>query len=148
MKVRTLGDLAVAINRIGNGYLALTEKSWTSTDTKIAGTRFRRQGKGRRGTKIIVKDPNGVEVMKYDTSETTPVQVAIETAIKFFGAALDLDPGELFAVGEYVRVIDFGPLYGTIVKVKMRDKTRAKSYEVKLRNGHVKTTEPWRIRRG
>jgi hypothetical protein len=72
MKVRTYG------------YLALTEKSWTSTDTKIAGTRFRRQGKGRRGTKIIVKDPRGVEVMKYDTSETTPVQVAIETAIKFF----------------------------------------------------------------
>lgn len=147
MKVTNLKHLAAAINAMGNGYTAVAEKSWCSTDTKIAGTRLRRAGKGRTGLKLTVKDPKGEVVLSCDTSHTTPLYSALEDAIRLFGDKIDLDPGELYAVGEYVRIIDFGSLYGTIVAVVMKNKTTAKRYKVKLRNDHITEVAPWRIRR-
>ena len=146
MKIRTLKDLAAAINAMGNGHTAIVNKSWTSTDTKIAGTRLRRPGRGRKGLKLEVKGPTGEVVLRADTSYGTSLYDAASDAVRLFGKKLDLDPGELFAVGDYVRILDFGPLYGDVVAVKMQNKTRAKHYQVKLRNDHITTVEPWRVR--
>lgn len=40
-----------------------------STDTKIAGTRFRRVGKGRRGLRIIVRE-RGAIILDHSNAET------------------------------------------------------------------------------
>lgn len=146
MKVTNLKQLAAAINAVGDGHVAVVEKSWCSTDTKIVGTRLRRAGKGRTGLKLTVKDPKGQQVLHCDTSHTTPLYSALEDAVRLFGERIDLDPGELYEVGESVRVMDFGTLYGTIVAVEMKNKTQAKRYKVKLRNDYVTTVAPWRIR--
>lgn len=146
MKITTLKHLAQAINALDNGYTAVTEKSWTSTDRHPRGVRFRIAGKGRNGTKLTVKDPGGAEVFRCDTSETTPIYIAITKAIEIFGSKLDLDPGELFEVGQNVRLVSYTPLYGTVVAVIMKNKTQAKRYKVKLRNGHVTDVQPWEVR--
>jgi len=53
--MRTLHDVAKAINDDPSlGITATVQKSWASTDGKVAGTRFRRQGKGRTGLKLVV----------------------------------------------------------------------------------------------
>lgn len=69
-RIRNLRDLANAINALDCDYTATVE-SWTSsTDTKIAGTRLRRAGKGRRGLRIYVKDASGKTVIDHRNSET------------------------------------------------------------------------------
>lgn len=146
MKVRTFKDLAAAINAMGNGFTATAEKSWTSTDTQIVGTRLRRPGKGRRGTKIIVKDSAGKVVISYDTSETTPVYMAVMEARRLFGKKLDLDPGEIFEVGTPVRVVSNWNLAAHVVAIVMKGK-KVKHYDIKFRNGHPGKAEPWELQR-
>lgn len=137
MRVRTLKQLAKLINDLDNGYTATVSSSWSSTDTKIAGTRMRRQGVGRKGSRLWVRDPKGEIVIDHDTSETyRTVEEAIEKAIELFGDhKLNVDPDEVLAVGTEVVVSDFVTSYGTIEKAVMRgrSKTRVKRYRIKLR---------------
>jgi hypothetical protein len=146
MKVRTLKDRAAAINAMGNGYTATAEKSWSSTDTHIVGTRLRRPGKGRNGTKISVKDPAGKVVISYDTSETTPVYMAVMEAKRLFGNKLDLDPGEIFEVGTAVRVVSNFNLAAHVVAIVMKG-AKVKHYDIKFRNGHPSKAQPWELQR-
>lgn len=66
----TLKHVAAEINADPTlGLKAKVEKSWTSTDTKVAGTRFRRQGRGRKGLKLtVVLVRTGKPVCEVDTS--------------------------------------------------------------------------------
>lgn len=149
MRINTLKALATAINAMGTGYKAVTAPSWTSTDCKPEGLRYIvKKGKGRKGTKLTVTDPGGEVVLTCDTSHTTPVESAVSRAVALFGDKLDTDPGELFAVGDCVRVLGrFMRLYGTVVSVKMKPDGKAKGYEVKFRNGHVGKCAPRELRR-
>jgi hypothetical protein len=147
MKVRTFKDLATAINAMGNGFTATTEKSWTSTDTKIVGTRLRHPGKGRKGTKLILKNPAGEVVDTWDTSETTPVYVAIMEAKRLFGTKLDLDPAEVFEVGSQVRIVSNFNLAATVISVFLTKAGKARLYDIKYRNGVVRAAKPWEVMR-
>lgn len=51
---RKLTTIAKYINEHVKGLSAYVEKSFTSTDRPIAGTRLRHRGKGRRGYRLIV----------------------------------------------------------------------------------------------
>jgi len=70
--VRTLRHVAAAINADPSlGLSAAVEKSWASTDSRIAGTRFRRPGKGRNGLKLTVRlVRTGEVVCQVDTSQS------------------------------------------------------------------------------
>lgn len=69
-KIR-LAKLARLINALGNGFQATIEKSFTSTDRKPLGCRYiTKKGKGRTGTRIIIRDPQGVVVLDHDSAET------------------------------------------------------------------------------
>jgi hypothetical protein len=48
---------------------AEVERSFTSTDRQIPGTRLRHVGKGRSGNRLIVRDL-GAEVLRHDSSGT------------------------------------------------------------------------------
>jgi hypothetical protein len=63
-----LPKLAKVINEKVPGYSAVIEKAFTSTDSKIAGTRMRRDGKGRSGNKLIVSNSDGVVLFEHDAS--------------------------------------------------------------------------------
>lgn len=52
------------------GHRTAISKSYTNTDTNIAGTRLRRLGRGRRGNKIEVFGDNGEVIFRHDSSET------------------------------------------------------------------------------
>lgn len=54
-----LKKLAQFINEWLPGLEAKIEKGWTSTDQKIAGTRFRIPGLGRTGNKLVVERRRG-----------------------------------------------------------------------------------------
>lgn len=63
-----LGTIAKWLN--ANTTLTATiEKSYSSTDSKISGTRFIRKGKGRRGNKLTVM-LDGKLVFSHDSSQT------------------------------------------------------------------------------
>ena len=85
--IRTLKDLARAINGLDNGYQATVQSSWSNTDRrKPRGQRYRTHiGKGRKGLRIKVRSPDGVVVLDHDTSETyRTVREAVELAQKLF----------------------------------------------------------------
>jgi hypothetical protein len=149
MRVKTFKDLAAAINAMDNGFTATTEKSWTSTDTHPKGVRWRIAGKGRKGTKIIVKDLAGKIVIQYDTSETTPVYMAVMEAKRLFGNKLDLDPGEIFEVGTPVRVVSNFNLAAHVVAIVMKGakSKKIKHYDIQYRNGHPGKKQPWELQR-
>jgi hypothetical protein len=130
MRIRTLRDLARAINDLDNGYEATVEKSWSNTDTKLAGTRLRTEGKGRDGLRIKVRDPKGEVILDHDTSETyRTVREAVREAVNLFG--INADP-DLIPIGATVRVYGLYRLtYGTVKSVKM-ESGRAQKYGVRL----------------
>lgn len=144
MKVRTLKDLATAINAMGTGYTATVQSSWTSTDRDIPGTRLRHPGKGRKGTKLTVTSPTGEVVIRCDTSETTPVYMAVVEAKRLFGAKLDLDPGEVYQPGTQVRVVSSYNLAANITEIVGKP-DKVTGYNITLRNGHTSQVEPWEI---
>jgi len=150
MRVRTLNQLAVLINGLDNGYVATIHQSSSSTDTKVAGTRMRRQGRGRRGLKLQVFDPERREVFSHDTSECyRTVEEAITKAVDLFGDKLNVDPDEVLKVGDEVSVSDIGwNSTGIIDKVVMRgrSKTRVKRYEVRLRHDRVLSFDSRRVK--
>jgi hypothetical protein len=57
----TLKTLAEDIRREWPDLYVKVEQDHVSTDWKIPGTRLRHPGKGRRGLRIIVQDPNHAE---------------------------------------------------------------------------------------
>jgi len=69
---RNLHQIAKAINETPKlGLIATSAKSSSSTDSKVAGTRFRRQGKGRKGVRLVVKlVKTGEVVCDHDSSQT------------------------------------------------------------------------------
>jgi len=69
---RSLKAIAEEINSSpALGLKAVVTQSWSSTDQPLAGTRFRRPGKGRKGLRIRVQLlRNGEAVCDVDTSET------------------------------------------------------------------------------
>lgn len=86
--IRTLRDLARRINALNNGYTATVERSWSSTDRKPRGLRYRTHiGKGRTGLRLRVVGPNQTLVLDHDTSQTyRTVREAVEIAGRLFGA--------------------------------------------------------------
>lgn len=91
---RRLTTIAKYINEHVKGLSARTEKSWSSTDRKYAGSRLRFSGKGRSGTRLIVyvtsMHPNGLHyvpkgraapdgvVLDFDNSETYRTNSEVE----------------------------------------------------------------------
>lgn len=66
---QTIKSLAREIKETWPWVDVKVESSWSSTDRKIAGTRLRHPGKGRRGSRITVSE-RGVIVFDHDNSET------------------------------------------------------------------------------
>jgi hypothetical protein len=132
MQHRTLAELARSINALDNGYVATCAKSHSSTDSQIPGTRLRRQGKGRNGNRLIVKDPKGAVVLDHDTSETyRNVMEAEDQAVRLFGKALDVGPTEILKVDDEVRVTgQFMRVEGRILEVVMKSKKVVRHYVV------------------
>ena len=64
-----LPNLVKLINAKVLGYSATMEKSFTSTDRKYAGQRYRFPGKGRNGNKVTIRNADGVPVMEHDSSK-------------------------------------------------------------------------------
>lgn len=146
MKVRSLKDLAAAINAIGSGYRAVVTPSWQSTDHKIRGTRLVSKGKGRKGVKLTVYDPTGEVRFWSDSAARDPLYGAIMKALQLFGSKLDLSRDEVFAPGTHVYVMDFAPLRGVVTKHVRKRPDQVECYRVELTNGFVTLVEPWRLR--
>jgi hypothetical protein len=71
MPRRTLKTIASWINENLPELHATVEKSWSNTDRQIPGTRLRHPGKGRHGTRPIVRMRDTNEsVFNHDSSET------------------------------------------------------------------------------
>ena len=136
MRVRTLKQLAKLINDLDDGYIATVEQRTSSTDTKVAGTRMRREGRGRKGLKLRVFDPKKQQVFSHDTSQCyRTVEEAIVKAMEVFGDKLNVDPDEILEVGDEVRTSeDSWNSFGTVQKVIMRgrSKIRVRRYEILL----------------
>ena len=66
---RRLKTLAKEINKI-EGYTAEIVEGYCNTDRHISGTRYRFQGKGRYGNKLIVKDKKGNIIFTHNAAET------------------------------------------------------------------------------
>lgn len=58
----SLTQLAEFINDEFPMFDAKVQASWSSTDRQLAGTRFRKPGKGRRGNRIIVRATEAVKI--------------------------------------------------------------------------------------
>jgi len=64
-----LRTIAKWINQTMPGYSATVIRGYCNTDRKMAGTRLRRPGKGREGTRIIVIKA-GITVLDHNAAET------------------------------------------------------------------------------
>lgn len=69
------------VDHEGRAVVASAEKSWSSTDQKIRGTRLRRPGKGRKGVRLLLRlrdaknEPDfwrkdTTVIFRHDTAET------------------------------------------------------------------------------
>lgn len=66
-RLKTLGRI---IEETFPGYTAKIEQGYCSTDSKIPGTRLRREGKGRYGNRLIVRNVEGEVVLDHNGAET------------------------------------------------------------------------------
>ena len=66
----TIKSLAKEIQARWPDLVVRTWRSHTDTDRKIRGTRLRRPGKGRYGTRILVQTEDGWTLLDHDNSET------------------------------------------------------------------------------
>lgn len=66
-RARRLKAIAAWINANMPGYAASVERGYCNTDRKVG--RFRRPGKGRYGSKIVVRR-GGEVVLKHNSAET------------------------------------------------------------------------------
>jgi len=137
MHIRTLHDLGKAIEAMDAGYQVSVRKSKSSTDRHPRGCRYRIEGRGRKGLKIEV-ERRGKLVWEYDTSRTYHDLVrGINGAVEVFGPKFNPDP-DLIKKGTPVRVRGTGmSREGIVVSRKMRTKTRAESYGVRIIPGNV-----------
>ncbi len=65
-----LPTIAALINGLENGYRAEIVEGYCSTDRDIPGTRLIHRGKGRKGNRLIVRDPQGKVVWDHNSAET------------------------------------------------------------------------------
>jgi hypothetical protein len=79
---RRLKTLAKEINKL-SGYTAEIVEGYCNTDSKIPGTRFRRQGKGRYGNRLIVKNAEGEVVLDHNAAETYRHNGEVEEWIEY-----------------------------------------------------------------
>jgi len=77
---RRLSQLAEVING-DKRFTARIEKGYCNTDTQVAGTRFRRPGKGRRGNQLIVM-MGSVKVLDHNSAETYRSNYEVEAWVK------------------------------------------------------------------
>jgi hypothetical protein len=66
--VPRLHTIARLINDRCRGFHAEVVEGYCSTDTKIAGTRLRRPGKGRRGNRLVVYDRKGRIILDHNSA--------------------------------------------------------------------------------
>lgn len=66
-----LRTLAPIFNQKVRGYTATVRETWASTDRKIAGTRLRHPGKGRKGWAITILNAQKEVFFNYDTSRSS-----------------------------------------------------------------------------
>lgn len=155
---RTLKAIAKEINdNPALGLRAEVSQSWSSTDTHIAGTRFRRQGAGRKGLKIVVcLLRNGQPVCDVDTSQTYRSASEVEewladwklfwrkykgAATKHFGQVfvegeLQSSRGRLMTVGQLKKLSD-DALIWVRLKEHGEDYNRIDDVHHFVRNGSV-----------
>lgn len=162
MRIKSLKDLAKAIEALGGPYTIKLEKAWSSTDTKIAGTRLRRPGRGRTGLRMWVTNdtitpthhpwalPSAGQsnvVFDYNTSETyCSLDDAIERALRVFGDKLDVNPEEEIEVGSTVKVTG-NSRWATVIAVKRDRSRKVKEYVLRHANGYESPSPPWKVKR-
>jgi len=79
---RRLKTLAKEINKLPF-YTAELVQGHCNTDSKIPGTRLRREGKGRYGNRLIVKDAKGVVVLDHNAAETYRCNKEVEDWLRY-----------------------------------------------------------------
>jgi len=72
------------------------ERGYDSTDSKIKGTRLRRQGKGRWGTRLRVWDEHGCALLDFNNAEAYRTN---DEVVDWFHAQLKV-PGDGYGVGQ------------------------------------------------
>lgn len=73
---RRLSTIAKDINDNCDGFTAVIERGYCNTDRKIG--RLRWPGKGREGTRLIVRNANGKVVFDHNAAETYRTNAEVE----------------------------------------------------------------------